>query len=287
MKFWVWLLSILESEMPVPTTYGWFHLLWIALAVSFTAFLCRRFGDCSDLVMRRIAIIVFITLIVADLYRQIVYDFVSYDAELERFVWDYGWYAFPFQLCSAVHYVLPFVIWGREGHVRDACISFLCFFSTLGGVAVFLFPESCFTPSVGVNIQTMLHHGMQISLGIFFAFHERRKLTLRYFLRGVPVFLALVVVAIILNFTVHHVFVLIGSNDVFDMFYISPYYTPALPIIGVLKPALPYPIFLFVYILAICLGAFLIYATIIAAIFKKESISKSGLNIFSIEKKGE
>ena len=93
--------------------------------------------------------------------------------------------------------------------------------------------------------------------------------------------------AIILNFTVHHVFVLIGSNDVFDMFYISPYYTPALPIIGVLKPALPYPIFLFVYILAICLGAFLIYATIIAAIFKKESISKSGLNIFSIEKKGE
>lgn len=272
MKFWIWLLSVLEAEMEVPRAYGWFHLLWVGLVIGFTIFLCIKMRDCSDKVFRRFCLIVAIVLIVADLYRQIVYDMVRYDATAEKFVWDYGWYAFPFQLCSSVHYLMPFIILMKDGRVRDACISFMCFFSTLGGVCVFLFPSTCFTPSIGVNIQTMLHHGMQIVLGAFFTVHERKKLGLKYFAKGIPTFLVLVSIAILLNHVVNNAIVASGSGDVFDMFYISPYYATEQPVVGVLKAALPYPVFLLLYIAGITAGALIIYWILIGIMIAARSV---------------
>ena len=259
MEFWIWFLSVLETEVDIPQAYGWFHLMWIGLTIAFTVFFCIKMRDCDDKVFRRFCLIVSIILIIADLYRQIVYDMVGYDAATGEFIWSYGWYAFPFQLCSSPHYILPFIIWMKDGKVRDACISFLCFFSALGGVCVYLFPESCFTYSLGVNIQTMLHHGMQIALGAFFAVHERKKLGLRYFTMGIPVFLSLVSIAVILNHAVHHALVSNGVDGVFDMFYISPHYNTGQPLIGVLKALLPYPIFLVLYLIGITAGALIIY----------------------------
>ena len=259
MDFWIWLLSVLETEVEVPRAYGWFHILCIILVGAFTAFLCIKMRDCSDKAFRRFCLVIFIVLIVADLYRQIVFDFVGYDAEAGKFIFSYGWYAFPFQLCSSPHYILPFIIWMKDGKVRDACISFMCFFSALGGLTVFLYPGTCFTYCLGVNIQTMLHHGMQIALGVFFAVRESKRLNIKYFALGIPVFLSLAAVAILLNYVVHHAVLMRGVEGVFDMFYISPYYDSGLPVISTLKAALPYPIFLLVYLIGITAGAFLIY----------------------------
>ena len=35
-----WILKLLDSEMPQPQPYGWFHLLWLALTVAAPAWLC-------------------------------------------------------------------------------------------------------------------------------------------------------------------------------------------------------------------------------------------------------
>ena len=273
MDFWIWLLSVLETEMPVPRAYGWFHLLWIGLIAAFTVFLCVRMRDCSDKVFRRFCLIVFIVLVVADLYRQIVFDLVGYDAEAGEFIVRYGWYAFPFQLCSSPHYILPFIIWMKDGKARDACISFMCFFSTLGGVCVFLFPDSCFTYCLGVNIQTMLHHGMQIALGVFFAVRERKRLGLKFFAQGIPVFLSLAAIAMVLNVVVHHAIIL-KVGGAFDMFYISPYYNSGLPLIGALKASLPYPVFLLLYFIGITAGALMIYGIVIGGMKIAKVIQK-------------
>jgi len=260
MKFSVWLLSVLEAEMERPESFGWYHFMWVVLIAAFTVFMCIKLRDCSDKTLRRLSLIIFIVLLVADLYNEITFDFVNYDSESGKFVWDYSWYSFPFQLCSSPHYILPFVIWMKDGKVRDACIGFLCFFSMMGGLCVFVYPETCFTSTIGVNIQTMLHHGMQIFLGAFYAVHERRKLGVKFYLRSVPVLLIMIGIAMILNVTVHNIFVALDIGDTFNMFYISPYYECTLPLVSLIQPLVPYPVFLMIYILGLSAGGFVIFS---------------------------
>ena len=275
MNFWIWLLSVLETEMETPHAYGWYHWLWIVLISVFTVAMCVKLRDCSDKTVRRLSLIIFITLIIADLYRQIVFDMVGYDAEAGKFIVSYGWYAFPFQLCSSPHYILPFIIWMKDGKVRDACIGFMCFFSLLGGLSVFVYPESCFTYCLGVNIQTMLHHGMQIFLGVFYAVHERRRFGLGLFKLSVPVFIIMLSIAMVMNVIMYNVMVTYNIPGEFNMFYVSPYYECTLPLVGWIQPLVPYPVFLFLYILTIISGAFVIYSIMQGAlIFAKKRASK-------------
>ena len=260
MKFWIWLLSVLEAEMTEPTSFGWYHFMWVVLIASFTVFMCIKLRDSSDKTLRRLSLIIFIVLIVADLYKQITYDFVDYNSETGKFVWDYSWYSFPFQLCSSPHYILPFIIWMKDSKIRDACIGFMCFFSMFGGLCVFVYPEDCLVESIGVNIQTMLHHGMQIFLAVFYAVHERRKFNVKYYLRSIPVMLIMVSVAMTLNIIVYNVFQALGMGDTFNMYYISPYYNSTLPLVGLIQPLVPYPVFLMIYLLGLSAGAFVIYS---------------------------
>ena len=274
MKFWIWLLSVLEAEMVEPKSFGWYHLMWVVLICAFTVFMCIKLRDCSDKTARRLSLIIFIVLIVADLYKQITYDFVDYNSETGKFVWDYSWYSFPFQLCSSPHYILPFVIWMKDGRVRDACIGYLSFFSMVGGLCVFVYPESCLVESIGVNIQTMLHHGMQIFLAVFFAVHERRKFNVKYYLRSIPVMLILISIAMVLNVTVYNIFQSFGIADEFNMFYISPYFESTLPLVGLIQPLVPYPVFFMIYVLGLTAGGFVVYSAMRGFIALGERASK-------------
>ena len=116
------IIKLLKTVMPVPTQYGWFHLLWIAITVSATIFICVRYRNSDDKVFRRIALIGWIIMLIIESYKQIAYTF-SWDGT--SITLDYQWWAFPFQLCSMPIYVLPFVIFMKEGKVKDACISFI------------------------------------------------------------------------------------------------------------------------------------------------------------------
>ncbi len=259
MQFWKNLLAFLETEMPTPTSYDWYHLMWIGIIIVFTAFMCIKFKDCSDKTLRLISLIVFITLVVFDIYKQVTYDWVNYDEATGSFVWDYSWYSFPFQLCSSPHYILPFIIWLPDSKARDAAIGFMAFFSIVGGLCVYAYPESCFTYSIGVNIQTMLHHGMQITLGVLYAAHERRKLDIKYYLRSVPVFATLLGIAMILNVIVHNALRANGMDDTFNMFFVSPYHNCSLPILDQISLNIPYPLFFLIYLFGFILLGFIVF----------------------------
>ena len=49
------------------------------------------------------------------------------------------------------------------------------------------------------------------------------------------------------------------KDATFNMFYISPYFTSELPVFSTLQNTVPYPVFLFLYIIAILLGSLIIY----------------------------
>ena len=54
MKFLGWIITVLDAKMQEPTMFGWFHLLFIALTVVATVFLCKRFKNANEKTVRKI-----------------------------------------------------------------------------------------------------------------------------------------------------------------------------------------------------------------------------------------
>lgn len=250
------LLAILEAEMTEPTNYGWFHLMFIAIIVAATVFLCVKCRDVSDKHFRRIIFISWVVLVLLEIYKQLVYSVEYTNGE---FVWDYQWYAFPYQFCSSPLYALPFVAFLPDGKVRDAFVGFISFFSLFAGVAVFLYPNDVFIATTGINIQTMVHHGSQIVLGIYAAVYYRKRLSIRYYLRSIPVFVAFLFVAMVLNIAGYHAFAAAGIDETFNMFYVSPYFECTLPVLSLVYPAVPYAVFFLMYCIGFSIAALVMY----------------------------
>ena len=275
MEFLWDIIRLLQAEMPEPHSYGWLHFLWVLIIGAFTVFLCVRFKNSPDSVVRKISLIVAIVLIIFDIYKQITFDGnLSYSFEEGTFMFDYSWHAFPFQLCSTPHYVLPFIIFLKDSRLRDCFIGYMIFFSLVGGLCVFVYPEDCLVSTIGVNIQTMLHHGMQISLAFLYAVHERKKINIKYFLRSIPVFVTFVSIALGLNLLVNEIFLAKGvvGAEGFNMFYIGPIVDCSLPVLNIIYPLLPYPVFLALYIFGFIFLGFLLYLLfrfILSSCYKK------------------
>jgi len=248
--------TFLDSKMETPTNYGWFHLLFVGIVIAVTVFLCIRLRDADDKTLRRVALVGWLIMLVLEIYKQYNYTGSVEDGKL---VWDYQWYAFPYQLCSTPLYVLPFIAFMKDGRVREAFVAYMSFFSLFGGVAVFFYPNDVFVSTIGINIQTMIHHGLQIVLGIYFAVHSRQKYSWGYFLRSIPVFVGLLVIAMVANIAVYHALVAVGNTETFNMFFISPYFECTLPVLSAIYPAVWYPVFFVIYALGFVLVAFILF----------------------------
>ena len=250
-------LHILEFEVPSPSAYGIFHIVCLILTVAASAFLVWRFRDASDKTVRRLLLGVWVVLVVLEVYKQLVY---AMDVENGVATWDYAWYAFPFQFCSTPLYALPFIIFLKDGWVRRAFMAYFATFSLFAGLAVMIYPGDVFVTSLlGIDLQTMIHHGSQVVLGIFLVAYNRRRLNLRYFAESLLVFCAFAAVAMILNVGVHHYLVSNGMDDTFNMFFISPYHPCTLPILSDIYEKVPYAVFLVIYLLGFSLVSALVF----------------------------
>lgn len=249
-------LHLIDTDMTTPGNYGWFHIMMFAIIVLTTIIFVVAGRNCLEKTFRRTVLWWWIINMILELYIVLMY---AYNIEDGKIVWDYAWYMFPFQLCSSPAYTLPFVALLKDGKVRDGFIAYTMTFAFFGGLAVMFYPNDVFVSTIGINIQTMIHHGMQVVMGIFFAVHERHKLTKFFFLRGVPVFCALLAVAMALNVGGYHLFQHLGMDDTFNMFFISPYFECTLPILNMIYPAVPYPVFLCIYIFGFTLIAWLMH----------------------------
>lgn len=247
-------LHLLEGTMECPGNYGWFHIMFLVLVIAGTVLLCVFYKDCDDKTVRKIVFITWLTIFILEIYKQIIFSFEYNEGDP---TWSYSWYAFPFQLCSTPLYALPFIVFLKDGKVRDCFISYTTTFALFGGVAVMLYPNDVFVETIGIDIQTMIHHGSQVLLGVFLSVHNRKELGWKYVLKGIPVFVGFLIVAYALNIGIYHYFQNIGKGDSFNMFYISPYFDCTLPILSMIYPMVPYIVFALIYILGFTLIAFI------------------------------
>jgi hypothetical protein len=83
----------------------------------------------------------------------------------------------------------------KEGKVRRALYSFLGTFCLFAGLAVMVYPNDVFTSTLGISIQTMVHHGGMTVLGIYCNHIQSALPEAKRFVGSGLVFLSLVAIA--------------------------------------------------------------------------------------------
>ncbi len=269
--------SVAQYTMTTPKNYGWFHLIFLFITLFATIGVCIWFyRHPSDIALRRFLFICWIVIALLEIGKQLVFSF-SLNPETQEPTWDYQWYAFPFQLCSSPLCLLLFAAFLREGKARQGVCTFLATFSLFGGIVVFFYPNDVFISIVFINVQTMIHHGIQIIVGVLLLSYYRQELNLKRFSYGLVTYAVIIATAMILNWVVPHF-----TDETFNMFYISPYFPCTLPILSTLYSLVPYPIFLLIYLLgfsAIAIGILYASKGITKAIRKASDSIQANMDI--------
>ena len=252
MVFWQNLLRILDTGMEEPLPYGWFHLLSCALCIVATVLLCMflRKGDFNR--QRKVVLITSIVVIILEVYKQINFSFTYTDGV----AFDYQWYSFPWQFCSTPMYVGLLAGLTKKGKFHDCLCAYLATFAVFAGVAVMLYPTTVFVEAIGINIQTMVCHSSMITLGVYLYASGHVKLEHKTVLKAIPVFAAMVSAAVIMNEIAHASGLL--ERETFNMFFVSPYCEPSLPVYSTVQGLVPFPWCLVLYIAGFTAAAYII-----------------------------
>jgi hypothetical protein len=249
--------------MARPTMYGWFHILSLLLTAAATIVLCR-WGNKKD--PRKTVLAVAVTVVILEIYKQINFSF-SYENGI---TFDYQWYAFPFQFCSTPMYVGLLAGLTKKGKIHQAACAYLATYAVFAGICVMLYPSTVFVETIGINIQTMVCHGSMIVIGIYLLHSGHVRTDYKTLRKAAVVFVACVGIACVMNEIAYRTGLL--ATETFDMFFISPYGTPSLPVYSLVQGVVPFPWCLLIYIAAFTFAAYLILvvAAGIKALSKKK-----------------
>ena len=246
----------LQKTMECPTNFGWFHIMFIIITLVGTILICKFYKNCSEKTTNKIVFIFWAVVILLEIYKQVEFSFVYEDG---KGIWDYPVYIFPFQLCSSQFYILPFIFLLKDGKIRNAMIAYTITFSFFGGLAVFFYPNDVFIETIGINIQTMIHHGTQILLGVFLFTRYRKVFDFKFYVKSIFVFFVMLLIATVLDIAVYKHLVSMGNTETFNMFFISPYFDCTLPILSIIYDKVPYFVFYLIYMLGFVLISYIIF----------------------------
>ena len=254
------LVEVINIECEIPVAFGSFHLTCLFLVICASVLLAAFFKESSERVYRTIVGIAFVLMLVMEIFKQLALPMSVVDGEL---VYRYIWNNFPFQLCSTPIYVFPLLVFLADGRLRDVAAAYTMTFSLIGGIAVYLVPKTVFSVKLALNIQTMVHHGLQIVIGIYTAARYRARINRRFFLGGVGLFAGFYAIANLLNTVGYDFFVARGwmnEGDSFNMFFISPRSDQTVPLFNEFLKSLP-PAFLAIgYFLLALTAAWILFA---------------------------
>lgn len=273
MSFFEYVLRIFDLSMEQPQPYGWFHLLSLLLTVGLTVFLCFFCRKWPADHIRRLVLATAITVVLLEIYKQINFGFSYTDG----IVFDYAWYAFPFQFCSTPMYVGLIAGLTKKGRLHNAACAYLATYAVFAGICVMLYPTTVFINTIGINIQTMVCHGSMIVIGIYLLCSGYVKAEHKTLLRAMPVFGVCVLIAAVMNEIAYRSGLL--TTDTFDMFFISPYTEPSLPVYSLVQKAVSFPWCLLLYLFGFSLAAYLILlvAMGITRLAKKQQKESAGV----------
>lgn len=239
------ILEFLNGQMEKPTLYGWFHLLSLAIVIIGAVIAAVKFKNISEQNLRIVLIVFSVVLLLFEVYKQLIF---SYQAN-----WDYQWYAFPFQFCSTPMYVGLVAGITKNSRFRESLVAFLGTYGLFSGTAVMFYPSTVFVETIGINIQTMIHHGSMAVIGVGLL-ATKVKSQPQSIIKAGAVFAVLMLMAMAMN----ELFNRYIHDGVFNMFFINPLFENAIPILSLFQPIVSHQMFLLLYFFGFSLCAFIL-----------------------------
>lgn len=257
-------LYFLQGKMEEPVAFGWFHILWIISVIISVIILYNKKNSHNEKQLKLILGIYGIIALTLELLKQLIWSF-NYDPITLNVTWDYQWYSFPFQLCTTPIFISIISLFMKKGRIRDSLLSYMAYITILGSISTIIIPDSCFVSDILVNIHTMWLHLGSFVVSVYLLMSGEVKINIKSLKSAAGIFLIFVSIAEFLNIFVYNIGVLNG--EVFNMFYISPYFTSTLPVFDIIQENVPYLVYLLIYICALIIGSFIIYG--VSFIIKK------------------
>ncbi len=252
-EFFQEFLRIFGAKVPVPSLYGWFHLVSFALVLGIGILLCAVLPKPSEKQERAVFLTISVIVIVFEIYKQIITTFTLTETGIAA---EYPWKYFPFQFCHTPAYVGFLAAFLPKGKMREMIISYLGTFSLFAGFCVLFYPEPEFSEIAGLNIQTFVWHGSMVIQGMWLLGTGRVKTDVKSVLNSIPIFASAISVAMVINEIAFRTG--LTERGRVNMFFISPYEEPFLPVYSAIQRAVPYPLCLILYILTFSAGALLV-----------------------------
>ncbi len=253
MTFWENLLLFLDSKMTAPVPYGAFHIISVMLTIAIAVALCIKGKNHSEQTVRRVVFFTALAVFLLEIYKQVNYTFSVGENGI---VADFQWYAFPWQFCSTPMYIGLLAGLFRKGKIHDSLCAYLATYAVFAGVCVMVSPGDIYVSTVGINIQTTICHCSMPIIGAYLFATGHVKLEHKTILRALPVFAGAVAIAVALNELAYTVGIV--PEETFNMFFVSRYCEPHLPVYSTVQGIVPYPWCLVLYIAGFTLAAYLI-----------------------------
>ena len=257
-------IHFLQGEMERPGIISWFHLIALIIIIGATFVISFFFHDAEEKVYKRILFISWISLLVLEVFKQLIKAYHYGDPSH----WEYSIRDFPFSICSMIYYFVPIILFvNKEKHPKivDSAIGYMCFISLVAGLAVCIYTDMVMSNLIFINIQSLIHHGTQVVLGVYIYVWNRKTITIKTVYRSLIAFVITAVIAIIINVIFYPHFI--------NMFFINPTRITNLPIGNIVQEKAGYPVYLIGFLSLIAIVTFLAYfmeITIYKLIAKKK-----------------
>lgn len=256
--------------------YGTLHIMYFVIGVALSCLIGYLLRNKSIKTIKKIIFIIGVFLLITELYKQLFYTYVIGEG-------SYQWWIFPFQLCSVPMYfclIMPFV---KSKKTFNNLAIFLLSYNLLGGFISFLEPSGLIHEYITLTIHAFLWHMSLVFLGMILAFSKTVKKEKKDFVKAIYTFLALCVLAFIINLIFYKV-----SNGDINMFYVGPRISPII-IFKDIATKYGWYVNTPIYIILMTFGAYIFYYPISLLYSKtasKESLLKDeNTSIKKINKK--
>ena len=250
------LMEFLNSEMERPNPYGWFHLMFVGISLLLVVYFFITRKKSSEKELKIVLLVYGIVALIFELLKQIAWSY-NLDSVTGKIIWDYQWYAAPYQLCTTPIYVSLLYFVFKNKNIKESLLAFLAFFTIWGSIMTMIIPDSCFVRTILVNIHTMYLHCGSFVVSMYIIIKRKIPSTFKTFLKAYKVFLIFAGLALFVDLLFYHTGII--GDETFNMFYISPYFISSLPVFDTIQRSVPYLVFLFIYLLAFFLGGMVFY----------------------------
>lgn len=245
--------------MEKPKAYGPFHLIFFFVGLAVSIIFAWRLRKLDDKGHRRLLMGVGLFLLITELYKQLFYFcYIGQNT--------YQWWIFPFQLCSVPMYLCLIAPNLKNRAVAGGMYNFMVYFNLLGGFIAFLEPSGLVHEYLTLTLHAFFWHMMLVFVGLYLAFSHRAGIRMRDFSTAVLTFLALAVLAFIINLAFRKV-----SNGSINMFFVGPSNSSLIVFKDIAKNCGWY-ISTLAYLPTVSLGAFLVFGVVRLCNRKKRSL---------------